>query len=131
NAAIADGTLAGLRVDSVDRVAVATSSGVAFIDPAEGPLITTTPLEGGAHGLANVTGIDDPRLYATSGTADDPHYDVTPVGGDTAKNGPTDKGTNLGLQPLPGLGSLVTYDEASQMVHILGLAPDAGGDGSW
>src|SRR6185369_12072370 len=131
NSAIADGTLPGLRVDTVDRVAVATSSGVAFVDPERVSVITTIPLEGGAHGLANVTGIDDPRLYATSGTADDPHYDVIAVGGDTAKNGPTDKGTNLGLQPLPGLGSLVTYDEASQMVHILGLAPDAGADGPW
>ncbi|MFL5670157.1 MAG: phospholipid carrier-dependent glycosyltransferase, partial [Chloroflexota bacterium] len=132
NAAIADGTLDGLRVDSVDRVAVATSSGVAFVDPAQASLITTIPLEGGAHGLANVTGIEDPRLYATSGTAADPHYDVIAVGGDAAKDGPTDKGhQGLGLQPLPGLGSRVTYDEASQMVHILGLAPGAPASGPW
>jgi hypothetical protein len=132
NAAIADGTLDGLRVDSVDRVAIASSSGVDFIDPAQASLITTIPLAGGAHGLANVTGIEDPRLYATSGTAEDPHYDVIAVGGDEAKDGPVDSGhQGLGLQPLPGLGSLVTYDEASQMVHILGLAPNAPPAGPW
>ena len=52
-----------------------------------------------------------------------PSYDVIAVGGDPAKNGPTDQGTGLGLQPLPGPGTWVAYDAASQMVHILGLAP--------
>ena len=101
NTAISDGTLPGHARRYVDRIAVATSSGVAFIDPEQVSVITTIALEGGAHGLAIVTGIDDPRLYATSGTADDPHYDVIAVGGDTAKNGPTDKGPNP--LPLPGL----------------------------
>ena len=31
--------------------------------------------------------------------------------------------SGLGLQPLPGPGTWVAYDAASQMVHILGLAP--------
>jgi len=127
DAAIADGTLPGVRVDSVSRVAVATADGVTFVDPDRASVITTIPLAGGAHGLAVVTGIDEPRVYATSGTADDPHYDVIAIGGDAAKDGPVDKGLN----PLPGLGSLVAYDEASQMVHILGLAPGAGPGGPW
>jgi hypothetical protein len=131
NEAIDDGTLPGVSIDSVGRVSVATDTGVAFVDPEKASLISTIVLEGGAHGLAEVTGVDDPRLYATSGTAADPHYDVIAIGGDKAKNGPTDKGTGLGLQPLPGLGSLIAYDEASQMVHILGLAPDAGDGGPW
>ncbi len=131
DAAIAAGTLPGISVGTADRVAVATDAGVAFIDPERGTLVTTIPLDGGAHGLASVTGLDSPKLYATSGTADDPHYDVIAVGGDAAKGGPVDQGPGLGLNPLPGLGSWVTYDEASQQVHILGLAPDASVDGPW
>ena len=132
DAAIADGTLEGVRVDTVDRVAVATADGVAFVDPERVSLITTITLAGGAHGLALVTGVDEDRVYATTGTADDPHYDVIAVGGDAAKDGPVDKGhPGLGLNPLPGLGSLIAYDEASQMVHILGRAPGAGAEGPW
>ena len=131
-AGIADETLAGLRIDTVERVAVATADGVVFVDPGRVSLIATIPLAGGAHGVAHVTGIDQDRVYATTGTADDPQYDVIAVGGDAAKDGPVDKGhAGLGLNPLPGLGSLVAFDEASQMVHILGLAPGAPADGPW
>ena len=69
DAAIADGTLPGIHVDSVDRVAVATADGVTFIDPERASVITTIVLGGGAHGLAMVTGLDQPRLYATFGTS--------------------------------------------------------------
>ena len=131
DAAIAIGKLPGISVGTVSRVAVATSDGVAFIDPERGTLITTIPLEGGAHGLGSVTGLDSPRLYATAGTAADPKYDVIAVGGDAAKNGPTDQGIGLGLQPLPGPGTWVVYDAASQMVHIFGLAPGATAGGPW
>ena len=131
DAAIADDTLAGVQIETIERFAVATDAGVAFVDQERTSVITTIELEGGAHGLAMVTGLDDPRVYATTGTADDPHYDVIAVGGDKAKDGPTDKAADMGLKPLPGLGSLVTYDEASQMVHILGLAPDATAGGPW
>ena len=78
-----------------------------------------------------MTGLDSPRLYATAGTAADPKYDVIAVGGDAAKNGPTDQGLGLGLQPLPGPGTWVVYDAASQMVHIFGLAPGATAGGPW
>ena len=101
--AIADGRCPGSRSSSVPRVAVATSEGVSFIDPAHGRHVERrSPLEGGAHGLALVTGIDDPRLYVTSGTAEDPTYHVIAVGGDDAADGPVDRGDD----PLPGLGSL-------------------------
>ena len=70
-----------------------------------------------------VTGLDDPKLYATSGDAAHPSYDVIAIGGDAAKDGPVDQGRTSGSHPLPGLGTRVVYDEASQMVHILGLAP--------
>ena len=131
DAAIADGKLPGVRVDAVTRVALATDAGVAFVDPDQATLETTIKLAGGAHGLAQVTGIDDPKLYATSGGPDAPTYDVIAVGGEAGKTGPVDKGPGLGLQPLPGPGTWVAYDGASQMVHILGLAPDATTAGPW
>ena len=123
--AIADGTLPGIRVDTVPRVAVATTAGVAFVNPEQASLVTTIALAGGAHGLAMVTGLDATKLYATSGTPAAPKYDVIALDGDAAKNGPVDQGPGLGLQPLPGPGTWVAYDGASQMVHILGLAPGA------
>ncbi len=130
--AIADGTLPGIRVDSVTRVAVATAAGVAFVDPEGASVVTTIKLAGGAHGLAMVTGLDSPKLYATSGDAEKPSYDVIAVGGDAAKNGPVDQGVGLGLQPLPGPGTWIAYDAASQMVHILGLVPGAASSaGPW
>ena len=129
--AINDGTLPGVRVDTVPRVAVATGDGVAFIDPTRAAEIDTIPLDGGAHGLALVTGLDSTKLYATAGTPDAPKYDVIAVGGGAAKDGPTDQGPGLGLHPLPGPGTSIIYDAASQMVHILGLAPGATADGAW
>ncbi len=117
--AIADGRLPGVSIDDVARVAVATSEGVTFIDPARVSKVSTTPLSGGAHGLALVTGLDDPKLYVTTGAASDPGYQVIAVGGDGAKAGPAD----LGRHPLPAPGTRVVYDPASQQVHILGLGP--------
>ncbi len=63
DSAIADGSLPGVRVDSVTRVAVATDAGVAFVDPDKASLVTTIVLKGGAHGLAEVSGLDNPKLY--------------------------------------------------------------------
>ena len=125
--AIAAGTLPGVRVDNVPRVAVATSAGVVFIDPQQASSISTIKLDGGAHGLAFVTGLDSVKLYATSGSSSAPSYDVIAVGGDAAKTGPVDQG----LHPLPGPGTSIIYDAASQMVHILGLAPGATSAGPW
>jgi len=124
--AISDGSLPGIRVDQLERVAVAMSTGVAFIDPATASVVNRVPFEGGAHGLAKVTGIDDDKLYVTTGTAAKPGLDAIVVGGQSANN-PVSWGHNT----LPGLGSLVTYDAASQMVHVLGLAPGAGPNGPW
>ena len=98
--AIADGRLPGIGVEDVPRVAVATSGGVAFIDPARVSLITTMPLDGGARGLAVVNGLDNPRLYATTGQPDSPGYEVFAIGGDAARDSPVDQGKH----PLPAPG---------------------------
>ena len=128
NAAIADGSLPGVAVEDTTRIAVATSDGVAFLDAARASLITTVELPGGAHGLAMVTDLDDPKLYVTSGDALEPAYTVIAVGGESAKDGPA----QLGSHPLPGPGTRVVYDRASQQVHVLGQIPHAtGSDGPW
>ncbi|MGZ8438690.1 MAG: phospholipid carrier-dependent glycosyltransferase, partial [Candidatus Limnocylindrales bacterium] len=124
--AIADGRLPGIGVEDVPRVAVATSGGVAFVDPARVSLITTMPLGGGARGLATVNGLDSPRLYATTGGPDSPGYEVFAIGGDAARDGPVDQGKH----PLPAPGTRIVYDDASQMVHILGRIPGSTGSDS-
>ncbi len=121
--AITDGRLAGVEVVELPRVAVATEDGVAFIDPATAGVSSEIAMIGGAHGLALVTGIDDPKLYVSSGPSDDPGYDVISVGGEKADDGPVSDGRH----PLPAPGTRVAYDEATQQVHILGLTPDATG----
>ena len=126
DAAIDDGRLAGLTIDDVPRVAVATSDGITFVAAATGDVVTSIDLDGGAHGLDLVTGVDDPKLFVTTGgTSDGAAGEVAAivVSGEAAKNGPVLQRTI----PLPAQGTRVAYDPASQMVHVLGPAPD--GDG--
>ncbi len=125
--AIDDGTLPGIEIADVERVATATADGVTFIDPTTAAIIETIAEEGGAHGLALVTDVGDPVIFATVGTAEDPKFDVIAVGGDRAKDGPVSTDRN----ELPGAGTEVIYDRATQMVHVLGLAPGASSAGPW
>ena len=127
DAAIDDGRLAGLAVQDAARVAIATSTGVMFDAAPTGDVVTSVEVDGGAFGLALVTGIDDPKLYVPpSGDRRRRPGEVATivVGGDAAKNGPIAPENDA----LPGRGSTVLYDEASQMVHVLGVQPD--GEGS-
>jgi hypothetical protein len=118
--AIAEGRLTGIAVNDLPRVAVAAADGLTFLVPAAGEVASTLTLDGGASGVALVTGIDDPKLYLTTNAPDGPKYGVVVVGGDDADQDP---GLNR-TDPLPGRGSWVAYDEASQQVHILGAAPE-------
>jgi predicted membrane-bound dolichyl-phosphate-mannose-protein mannosyltransferase len=123
--AIEDGRLAGIAIEDVPRIAVGTSDGVAFVAPSNGTVLSTTDLDGGARGVAFVDA-DDPRLYVTTGgsTQDAPGaVAVVVTAGDRVKNGPILERTI----PLPGAGTDVAYDPASQMIHVLGTAPDGAG----
>jgi len=134
--AITDGRLAGIEIVDLPRVAVATDAGITFIDPTTADVSSEIAMPGGAHGIAHVIGIDDPKLYVTAGGPDDPGYEIVAVGGKSADNGPVTVG---GRRPLPGVGSSVVYNDATQQIHVLGQAfePDgaasgAGGDaGGW
>ena len=121
--AIADGRLPGVEIVDLPRAAVATKDGVAFIDPSTAAESSTTMLDGGAYGLTLVTGLDDTKLYVTTGTEDAPAYQIIQVAGDDAADGPLDKGSH----PLPGLATRIAYDAATQQVHVLGRRPDGNG----
>src|SRR5438128_552166 len=71
DAAITDERLTGLSVDTVPRIAVADSGGVTLISPANGSVLQTLHLDGGAQGLALVE-VDDPKLYVTTNPAAGP-----------------------------------------------------------
>jgi hypothetical protein len=125
-AAIKDGRLAGLTVEDVPRVAVAAADGVDFVDPASGEVISTTPLDGGAHGIAAISGVDDPKLYVTTGggaAGSAGGVAVIVTGGTPAKDGPVVQQTIA----MPGVGTRVAFDDASEMVHVLGATPDGSG----
>ena len=126
DAAIEDGRLAGLTVESGERVAIATADGVTFVSSPTGDVVTSTKIDRGARGLAYIAQ-DGGKLYVTSGgssaTGAPGSVAIIAVGGDSAKDGPV-------LQrslPMPAVGTRVAYDDASQMVHVLGRTPD--GDG--
>ena len=67
DAAITDGRLAGLEIVDQPRAAVATAEGVAFIDPSSTTTSSTLPMDGGAHALGLVTGLDATKLYVADG----------------------------------------------------------------
>ncbi len=121
--AIDAGELPGIEIVPVEQVLVADGDGVAFLDRATGDELWAFPLEGGAHGLASITDIDDEKYYATAGTADKPTYAVVDLGQDAEDKGPSIANT----YPLPGLGSRIGYDEPTRQVHILGRTPDGSG----
>ena len=118
DAAIASGSLAGLSIIGIPRVAVADSAGVVFVDPQSGTIYATTSITGGAAaGLVDADGLDTPMLYAAGGSAL------------AAIRLPTD-GSDPAVDQtvwMPAPISRVTYDTASQMVHALGRTKDGAG----
>ncbi|HET7471679.1 MAG TPA: phospholipid carrier-dependent glycosyltransferase [Candidatus Limnocylindrales bacterium] len=121
--AIDDGRLLGLTIESLPRVAVADANGVDLVT-AEGRFVAESIDVGEpARGLAYVD-VESPDLYVATDpdpATDDPgRLAVIAVGGDPAKNGPALTSTIA----MPGDVSRVAYDDASEMVHVLGRTPD-------
>jgi hypothetical protein len=120
------GDLPGFEFQAVPTVAVAGSDGVSFID-ADARVFAMQPLPGGARGLAQVTGVDEgSQVYATTVDPEtgDPGYTVIQITGDAADTGPTTGCGWCGENPLPGAGTTVIYDDAAEMVEILGRTAD-------
>ncbi len=122
--AIDKGELAGVELQPVSTMAVAGTGGVTFLDVAAR---TTASVEvGGAAGMAQVKGVDDgAQLYVTTldPTTQAPEVTIIAVTGERAVNGPEE----MESFPLPGRGSTVVYDEAAELVEVLGTTPDATG----
>ncbi len=122
--AISDSRLAGLTIETTPRVAVADAAGLALISTESGAIVQSIALGGGATGVALVTDIDDPRLYVATNPGGGPEVAIVTVGGEGAK-GDAVVGRSIRM---PGPGSWVGFDQASQQVHVLG-APPAGRTG--
>jgi hypothetical protein len=124
-AAIEDGLLPGIAIGTASQLAVAGSDGVTFLT-ANGTLAARTPLTGGASGLALVSGVDDgTQLWATT-TADpggEPQVSIIAVSGDQADAGPDP----IATIPLPGAGTRIVFDAATELVEVLGATPDGTG----
>ncbi|HEV7810739.1 MAG TPA: phospholipid carrier-dependent glycosyltransferase [Candidatus Limnocylindrales bacterium] len=121
--AIDDGRLAGLSIENVDQIAVADANGVEMIDPGTGVLTRTVDVGAPAHGLA-LTTVDDAKLYVATdpdpATTQAGRISIVAVGGNVAKDGPV----VIESLAMPGPVSRVAYDDASEMVHVLGRTPD-------
>ncbi|HKF86185.1 MAG TPA: phospholipid carrier-dependent glycosyltransferase [Candidatus Limnocylindrales bacterium] len=122
--AITDGRLEGITIEPVGQLAVAGADGVTFLGPS-GAVTATVALPGGATAVALVSGIDDgTQVYATTpGENGEPEVAIIAVTGEDAKNGPNRKDTF----PLPGAGERIVYDQASELVEVLGARQDGGG----
>ncbi len=114
DAAIADGSLVGFSVEDVPRVAVADAAGVTFLEPATGSITGAVPLADPATGLVVATGLDAPTLYAATGST----LSVVEI--------PTgDSAASLKQSVwMPGVVERVAFNDATQLVHVLGRTPD-------
>ena len=124
-AAIDDGTLAGVAIETVQQLAVAGTDGVTLLGPS-GDVAATVPLSGGAAGLALASSIDDStQLYVTTkdATTGAPQVVVVAVSGKDAAGGPEVTETI----EMPAAGTRVLFDAAAEMVQVLGTTQDGTG----
>lgn len=114
DAAIADGRLAGLTVEDVPTVAAAGGIGVTFLEPATATETGIVALAEPATGLVEVKGLDAPTLYAPSGSG------LAVVAIPTSEADASLKQTVW----MPGPVERAAFNDASQLVHVLGRTPD-------
>jgi len=124
-AAIDEGLVSGIQIEKTPLLAVTGSAGVDMVT-ARGTLAFSVVLEGGATSAVLVKGVEDgTQLYATTrdATSGDPEVAVIAVSGDQAKDGPS----VTSRFPLPGAATRIVYDEAAELVEILGTRQDGSG----
>jgi hypothetical protein len=106
---------------SDDRLAVATSDGVAFIEKVAGGVTDTLDLGGPVGGIVGINEIQDDPIYATVATPEGPKVAVIIAKRDTAPR--LDR-----TYTLPGATAGRAYfDLTSRMVHVEGSVPAAVG----
>ena len=102
------------HLDTSPVFAVSAGTAVRFLDAATLDPVFSVQLAGPAGGMAFVrSGIDQPTLYVASGRM--LRTIQLPPDGQPGLGSPV---------PMPGTVTNVTWDEASNMVHALGTAPD-------
>ena len=110
--AIDEGELPGVTIESGPAVAVAGTEGVTVLDATTLEPLETVILDAPVSGMALVDGLDEPTLYAAAGE----QLQTVLL----AEGGPR---TGSAV-PMPGEVSAVLYDEATNLVHAVGLTPD-------
>jgi C-terminal four TMM region of protein-O-mannosyltransferase/Dolichyl-phosphate-mannose-protein mannosyltransferase len=115
-AAITDGRLTGLSFVALAVVGVADTQGVSLVAYEDPTIMAELPIPGGATGLTAASNLDAPRLFVAGGSA------VTVV--KLPASGEAGPATIEKTIPMPGAVRAVTFDDASVMVHVLGMTPD-------
>ena len=124
-AAIDDGLVPGIQIEKTPLLAVTGSAGVDMVT-SRGTLAFSVVLDSGATSAVLVKGVDEgTQLYATTrdATSGDPEVAVIAISGDQAKDGPT----VTSRFPLPGPATRIDFDEAAEMIEILGTRQDGSG----
>ncbi len=121
-AAISGGKLTGFAIQPLPMVAVAGRAGVTFISGPTGTLSQLIGTDAAATGLADVTGIDTPKLYVAEA---DRKVAMLSIGDSSA--GTLAAPTKLSTFAMPGAVTKITYDDVTKMVHVLGRTPDGTG----
>ncbi|MDQ3553034.1 MAG: phospholipid carrier-dependent glycosyltransferase [Chloroflexota bacterium] len=114
-AAIDEGELPGVSIESGPAVVVAGTEGLMFLDALSLEPLETVTLDGPVSSMVLVDGLDEPTLYA----ADGEQLKTVLM---------ADGGPRVGSDvPMPGRISQVLYDDATNLVHAVGLAQDEEG----
>lgn len=123
--AIDDGRLPGITISRVPLLAVADTAGVDML--ADNAVVADrVAVDGGALGVAQVTGLGSGnQLYVSIGGGDSgqPRLGWITTSGDQAKDGPSFSAATDTAQ-MPGPVTRVLYDDAAQMVEVLGRTAD-------
>jgi hypothetical protein len=114
---------------SDDRIAVATSDGLAFIEPVAATIDSTLDLGGPVMGVVGINDIENDPIFATTLTADGPRVAIIRAKtGEAPRIDTSADGTDQGFLVLPdATAGRVYYDLATRMVHIEGTRRDPGG----
>ncbi len=112
---IDDASLEGTSIEPGPTAAVAGAVGVTFLDAVSLEQLEQLTTDAPATDLALVEGLDDPTLYVPNGI----QVTTLPIGDD----GPG-HGTDM---PMPADVRSARWDGATNLVHVVGDAPDGGG----
>ena len=122
---VTDGTLAGVSIQPVPELAVAGSDGVTLLSDT-GAVVASVAIDGGAHGLALVSGVDDgTQLYASSQNR--PSRPAARRSSRCRARRPRKVRWSRPRCRCPAPVTKVVFDAASEMVEVLGTTPDGSG----